>query len=330
MPTIKLSSKELRKRPSLLRWSLLPAFLLLALFAFSDYYRTDKYNTECSNTSDACMSYQMLYNKIKFGCSCPIIDYKMDYDTLRIGRNIERKIVMYGSRRNVPVKVIIVDKSDSSSLREERLNFQKYYQYYFMSGAGGFKDLTRINDSVYTSEIKFFKMANETEGPFVKTGKRDPVHGDLYRPKYDSIYYAVNYLYYKKWIYCILIPGMDTVALKKKVADMRNSFDFYETHLKEPTFSQGESTAIISALSLLLLACLLVGYRRVRSSLRSRKAKAVYFLRVLCLYALISVYLCLPNICFTSWMRGGLLCLLFTCLGIGILLSMFRKALHKR
>ena len=293
MPTKKIFSKKLSNRIPILLW-LLPAILLLILFAFSTYYRTDKFNTEYSNTSDKCMAYQKLYNKMLFGCSYPIIKYGAAndacYDTLETDPKTNRKIYVYG-----------------------------------------FKDLTRVNDSVYTSEIKFYKDVNRYGiGPRIKMGKTDPAYGDLYRPKCDSIYLAVNYLYYKKWIYCILIPGMDTVALRKKVLDIRNSFDFSETHLKEPTFSPAESTAIISALSLLLLACLLVGYRRVRSSLRSRKAKAVYFLHVLCLYALISVYLCLPDICFTSWMRGGLLCLLFTCLGIGILLSMFRKALHKR
>ena len=194
----------------------------------------------------------------------------------------------------------------------------------------GLTELTKINDSVYTSEIKFYKHVNHGEvGPYLKTGKRHPQYGDLYRPKYDSIYYAVSYLYYKKWIYCINVPGVDTAAIKKKVADIRDSFDFSETHLKETTSSPAESTAIVSVTSLLLLACLLVGYRRVRSSLRSRKAKAVYFLHVLCLYALISVYLCLPDICFTSWARDSLTFVLFACLGIGVLISAYRVTFRR-
>lgn len=331
MPTKKIFSKKLSNRIPILLW-LLPAILLLILFAFSTYYRTDKFNTEYSNTSDKCMAYQKLYNKMLFGCSYPIIKYGAAndacYDTLETDPKTNRKITYYGYLVKWPIAVFIIDKSDFPTVRETRLNFQKYYSNYYVYG---FKDLTRVNDSVYTSEIKFYKDVNRYGiGPRIKMGKTDPAYGDLYRPKCDSIYLAVNYLYYKKWIYCILIPGMDTVALKKKVADMRNSFDFSETHLKEPTFSPAESTAIISALSLLLLACLLVGFRRMRRSLRSRKAKAVYLVYVICLYALISVYLCLPDICFTSWMRDALTFVLFACLGIGILLSMHRRALHKQ
>ena len=333
MPTNKISSKKTSDRPPLWFGLLLPVILVLILFAFSAYYRVDKYNAENSNISS--MAFQKIHNKKHFGCSYPIImEYDAGYDTLRIGRNIKREIIFSeynDGAEGGPVTVLFIRKSSFSSMRETRLNFQKYYRSdrdYF-TNEGGFKDMMSINYSLFTSEIKFFKGKNYTEGPFVKTAYKDWL-GVGYRLKDKSTYYAVSYLYFKRWIYYINIPGMDTVALRKKVLDIRNSFDFSETHLKEPTFSPAESTAIISALSLLLLACLLVGFRRMRRSLRSRKAKAVYFLHVLCLYALISVYLCLPDICFTSWMRGGLLCLLFTCLGIGILLSMFRKALHKR
>lgn len=327
MPTKKISSKLLLKRIPLLLW-LLPAIMLLALLAFSTYYRADKFNTEYSNTSDKCMAYQKLYNKKQFGCSYPIIVYSADEgvysDTLRLSQEIECKIIYYGYFASGQVKAFIVGKSDFPSMLDTRLNFQKYYKDNIITEEG-LTELTKINDSVYTSEIKFYKHVNHGEvGPYLKTGKRHPQYGDLYRPKYDSIYYAVSYLYYKNWIYCINVPGVDTAAIKKKVADIRDSFDFSETHLKETTFSPAESTAIVSVTSLLLLVCLLVGYRRVRSSFRSRKAKAVYFLHVLCLYALISVYLCLPDTCFTSWTRDSLTFVLFACLGIGILISAYR------
>ena len=328
MPTTKkIFQKKYSERPPL--WLLLPSLLLLGLLAFSAYYRTDKFRTDYINNNSP--AYRKIQNKKIFGCSSPLISPGRFNDTLKIGRDIKRKIIYYEYTDGFdggPVTAFIVEKSDLPSVRDTWLNFQKYHKEIFIAQAG-FKELTKINDSLYASEIKSIKGVNYTEGPLVKTGHRDWL-GDRYRLKYDSTYYAVSYLYYKKWIYRIMIPGMDTILAKKKAIEVRNSFDFSETHLKETTFSPAESTAIVSALSLLLLVCLLVGYRRVRSSFRSRKAKAVYFLHVLCLYALISVYLCLPNICFTSWMRGGLLCLLFTCLGIGILLSMFRKALHKR
>jgi hypothetical protein len=311
---------------------------MLALLAFSAYNRTDKYNTERSNWADNGKAFIKAYNKKKFGCSQPIIIIfdRSFPDTLRITHQMRHEISYRAYTDGIdggPISVYIVEKSDYPSLRDTRLNFQRYFTDDLRKA--GFKEIIRLNDSVYVSEIKLFEDANYTAGPLVKKGEATNkwtkrMFGDRYGLKYDSAYYAIGYLYYKKWIYRICRSGTDTVGLRKKVSDLRNSFDFSETRLKEPTFRPWEAVAITSAISLLLLACLLAGYWRVRRSFQSRAAKVVYLLHVLCLFVVLAVFLSLPDICFTSWMRGGLLCLLFTCLGIGILLSMFRKALLKR
>ena len=114
MPTKKIFSKKLSNRIPILLW-LLPAILLLILFAFSTYYRTDKFNTEYSNTSDKCMAYQKLYNKMLFGCSYPIIKYGAAndacYDTLETDPKTNRKITYYGYLVKWPIAVFIISRT---------------------------------------------------------------------------------------------------------------------------------------------------------------------------------------------------------------------------